>query len=412
MANPRPSIRYYHDTRNTYKKSKLTDLFPVKIRVGHLDQVKFFPSGIDLTVDDFNKINGKRPSPEFKHIKRTIDEIIVRFESIVKTIPAFSFSKLERALQSTNKDLLSVTNAFKEKIAELEAQDKFSSASLYKNVNDALSAFRKRDLKFHDIDSKFLDDFQKHLEKTGRANATIGIYMRNLRHIFNRAIKDGIIHQTLYPFNSYKIPVSRNIKKAIPIEAISKIYFTDLQMTERSRLGIDLFVFSFATEGMNFKDILHLKKTDIEDNLLKFKRAKTKETRRDSSQQIVYLPELSRTIIDKYFGNDGPYVFPVLDEQWTPQKMHNHVKWFIKDTNTKLREVAMHEDIPGAEKISTYYARHSYATATIKNGYSIEFLKEKLGHSSVKVTQSYIASFGLDIDKEASDKLLKGFQND
>src|SRR5690606_34913724 len=106
--------------------------------------------------------------------------------------------------------------------------------------------------------------WEEFMAKEGKASATIGIYMRNLRHIFNRAIKEGLIHQSLYPFNHYKIPVSRNIKKALPIEHISKIFFTDLNLTERGRLGIDLFVFSFATEGMNFKDILQIKKSDVD----------------------------------------------------------------------------------------------------------------------------------------------------
>ncbi|MCB0649199.1 MAG: site-specific integrase [Saprospiraceae bacterium] len=425
MPDSRPTVKHYHDTRNTYKKTKDIDRFPVKIRVSHYGQVKFYATGIDLTIDEYLKVMGKRPSPEFRHIKRSIDEMVVRFESLIESLPAFSFSKLENALKKPKKDQLNLEDAFNDKIESLKAEEKFSSASLYQSTIDCLVSYKGNKLMFQDIDTNFLNDWAKVISgstkriirtKNGKdivlSETTIGIYMRNLRHIFNQAIKDGVIHQSLYPFNNYKIPVSRNIKKALPVEHISKIYFTDMEMTERARLGIDLFVFSFATEGMNFKDILQLKKTDVDGNLLKFRRSKTKSTRREAAQQIVFLPELSRSIIEKYAKHNGPFLFPVLDESWSPEKIHNHIKWFITDSNAKLKEVARYEDLPDADKISTYFARHSYSTSTIKNGYSIEYLKEKLGHSSVKVTQNYIASFGLDIDKEASEKLLKGFTNE
>ena len=235
--------------------------------------------------------------------------------------------------------------------------------------------------------------------------------MRNLRHVYNRAIEQGVIHQSLSPFKSYKIPVSKNIKKALAIDDISRIANTSMPLTERGRMCIDLFMFSFAANGMNFKDILTTKRNQIEGNLLKFSRAKTINTKKADQDQIVYLHEYCLQIMAKYDDPKSEYVFPFIEQSWSDEEIHHKIKWFIKQANEWLKKVAVFEDIENGDQTSTYYARHSYATAIIRNGYSMEYLQEKLKHSSVKVTQNYIASFGLAIDKEASDKILKGFGN-
>jgi integrase/recombinase XerD len=244
-----------------------------------------------------------------------------------------------------------------------------------------------------------------------RSITTVGIYLRPLRAIINQAIEEGEFSREVYPFGKrrYQIPSSRNIKKALTLDEIGRIArFQAIPGTwwERAR---DMFMFSYFANGINMKDILKLKYANIDGEYVRFVRAKTHRTNRSNSTSISF--HLSKELNDiiNRLGNKNiqadNYIFPVLTDGITPEKEMADVQQFIQMINTYLKKIA--EQVGIEKKVTTYFARHSFATVLKKSGMSPLFISESLGHTSLKTTEIYLDSFEDETKKQVSEFLRK-----
>jgi integrase len=225
---------------------------------------------------------------------------------------------------------------------------------------------------------------------------TIGIYMRNLKHIINRAIGDKLIHE--YPFGDpkkgkYQIPEGRNTKKTLTISDIEKL-FNYTPSGRNEYLALNYWLFSYLCNGMNMVDVANLKFKNIKDNNIEFIRQKTRDTTKEVPIiKVLFLPEVQQ-IIDR-LGNEDKiqesYIFPIFKAEYSEIEKHKRLKQHIKNTNKYIRRVAKSVGIN--ENITTYWARHSYSTILKRSGAPIEFISEQLGHQSTKVTKHYLDSF-------------------
>jgi hypothetical protein len=121
----------------------------------------------------------------------------------------------------------------------------------------------------------------------GRSKTTVGIKLRALRAVFNEAIESEIINRRYYPFGRrrYLVPTSRNVKKALDISVIAKIYYYN-PVEEDDRKAKDYWLFCYLANGMNPKDVAHLKFKNLQGEYLHFERAKTINTTRGNSKLI------------------------------------------------------------------------------------------------------------------------------
>ena len=243
--------------------------------------------------------------------------------------------------------------------------------------------------------------YETWLRKQGRAENTIGIRFRTIRMIYNLAIEMEIVKPEYYPFKRFKVSrlYHSTVKRAIKKEEIQAVInYTTSGKNFYTTLAVDLFTFSYFMGGINFVDIAYLTDKNIFDNRLIYYRKKT--------SKLINLPmqEKAMFVLKKYDQRNKPYLFPILSASHkTEQQRLNRLHKVITKVNKALKAVGEELNIP--VKLTTYVARHSYATVLKRAGVSTSIISESLGHSSEKITQVYLDSFENDAINEALKNL-------
>lgn len=417
----RPLVAVILDKRRTKK----SELYPVKLRITFAREQRYYALGIDLSAEDFELIQG---NSDFKKVpdlmerrrlqeaRRKVAVLTGKAYSIVDGLPAFSFKAFDRLF---NDDYTAsreeVFPFYMQVIQRLEAEGRISTASNYRCSMHSLLEFRPK-LKFRDITVDFLKSYEKWLIEKGRSISTVGVYLRPLRAILNFAIEEGAIsRETSYPFGGrqYKIPATRNIKKALTKEEIKLIFDYRGPKDSWWQKARDFFVLSYLCNGMNMKDILTLRNCDIDGDYIRFIRSKTVNSNKSSLKPIsIFISDEVRDIIKRYRKNSvkpTDYIFPFLHQGCAAIKMNADIQQFIKMMNKYLADIAKSQGID--KKVTTYFARHSFATVLKRSGVSTEVISESLGHSSLRTTSIYLDSFDDEVKKDISKILTNSFGN-
>ena len=240
----------------------------------------------------------------------------------------------------------------------------------------------------------------------GNSPATVSIYLRALRAVFNRAISDNDIEPTVYPFgrgkrenSKYSIPTAGGVKKALSQNQLKAFFNSEPQTPEQQRAK-DFWFFSYACNGINTKDIANLKFKNLEDDKFYFIREKTKSTAGKIKTITVYLNEFTKGIIEKYGNNDkepNNYVFDIISLKDNAKTKHSKISNFNRSIGQHIKKICKANDLP--EDTTMYWARHSFATNAVRNGATTEFIQESLGHDNIKTTQSYLNGFEDDVKR-------------
>ena len=379
---------------------------PLMIRVCKDRKMKYQSLGISILPKywDFkaNKPTSKCPNKEY--IERLIAEKVkvytdkvIEFKSQEKEFTATSL------MEKVNKPVKrkTVQEVFNQYIQELESANRLRYADMYKCTMHSLIKFNKHlDIPFSDMDTIWLKRYEVWLQSQGLAINTLGTRFRHLRVIYNFAIEEKIVKSEYYPFNSFKVSKlsQTTAKRSIQKDEILSVLNYQGQ-TPLECLAIDLFTFSYLAAGINFGDIARLTKDNILENRLIYIRKKTQK------QIKVSLQEQAIKLIQKYSMPDNPYLFPILSSfHKTEQQKVNRIHKIIAKVNKSLKEIGERLNIP--IDLTTYVARHSFATVLKRSGVNTSLICEALGHSSERVTQIYLDSFGNDQMGDAMKNLL------
>jgi len=377
----------------------------------------------DLTIEEFELVQNLSLLKKFPDTQKraalmatneSLQEILSKAAEIIRKMDKFSFKAFENRFGINETVQIDKVAEYFDNIIKLYRQDnRIGTAETYSTSKNSLEAFHPG-LTFENVTVEFLKSYEHWMvNEKKRSLSTVGIYLRSLRFIINHAIDSGIINrEDNYPFGKrkYQIPESQNIKKALTSSdlcAINQYNAFPTTMLDRSK---DMFLFSFFANGINMRDIALLKFSNINYDKIIYTREKSKNTKRTKGKGIVVMliPELEN-IINKWKINSGDkddYIFPVLKKGMSEQEIHWRVKQFIKDINKGLKIIG--ESINLDRKLTTYFARHSFATALKHSGTSIAEISESLGHSSLKTTENYLASFD-DTSKRLNAKKLQDF---
>jgi len=354
--------------------------------------------------------------------KRIVDEATC----IINDIPVFSFGLFEEQYFNKAATWDNVFSAMWHHIQDLKKEERFGYASSFESTLRAIKEFQTgktysfnhrkdkvdqrekeylsgKPLRFVDITATWLKNFERRLKDNHKSTTTIGIYTRNIRVLFNLALKQHKV-KAKYPFNDYTPKSASRRKIALSAHQISLIanYQTEHPMQQFYR---DIFMFSFLGNGMNLSDIARLRYSNIKEGELCFVRQKTKE--KDVEETLhVPITKTLQAIIDRHgkraVGFDA-YVFPILRNEWDEARKYMEIKQLTKQVNKYIRQIALAVGIK--DKISSYSARHSWATIAKNSGASTEYIKESLGHSTVNVTERYLKSFEKSNRKEHAEKM-------
>lgn len=378
----------------------------VSIRVTFQGKRRYYNTGVQLSNENFDQImNAKRRNKVDNEVYQKITKLEVKAHDVIKSLPAFSFEKFERIFLENEGAVDSVTSAFNDYIKELKAEGRIGTAVSYDNAKVSFNKFQPG-LTFSDITKSLLTQYEKWMLDNGKSKATIGIYTRSLRTIFNRANID----RSLYPFgdgrDKYSIPSGRNFKKALSIEEIAQIFNYKPAPGSAEEMAKDYWIFVYLCNGLNIKDLCRLKRKDIDGNVLTYERAKTSRSKRGADKIVISLKPEAKTIITKWGQHSiSPYnyLFPHLNKSMSPEIERAVIQQLIKLINKNMKGIARKLSIE--KPITTYYARHSFATILKRSGASTEFISEALGHSDMKTTKNYLASFEAEAIHKTTDAL-------
>lgn len=405
--NLQPQISIYLDTRRIKANGK----FPVKLKV-YTTKRKYYSTVFNLTEDEFKSVYlTTRPRKENKELRKKLIALETRAVEVAENLKPFTFEEFERKLYRKQGSGSNINYHYQCKIDELNKREQVGSSSNYglsrksiiTFIQDGIKAETKekarekaeakfQKLIFSDVTVDWLRDYERFMTvKNGRSVATVGIYLRSLRALFNNAIELKDIDKDIYPFGKlrYRIPASKNTKKALTKIELKALFHAKPQ-NEFQQKAKDFWFFSYTCNGMNIKDIAELKHTDVDIDKFVFYRAKTLMTSKTNLKPItVYLDSFSKEVIKKY-GKGTKYVFDIINDNLTAVEKKKKVQNFTRFINQHLKALCKANSLP--ENITTYWARHSFASNYVNNGASVVDAMQSLGHANITTTQNYLKS--------------------
>ena len=291
-------------------------------------------------------------------------------------------------------------------IEELLNNDKIGNASVYKSLRDVLVRFRnKKDFTFSELDVSFLLKFEQDLRERGLEDTSLSVHFRTLRALYNRAVDKDYTRKELSPFQKFKISKfdTKTRKRAITKDDFKKIEALKFDTGTRLYDSQNVFVFSYYCSGINIGDIIELQWTDniLPNYFMEYERNKTHQI-----QKVKLLPPAIDILAYYRKFSMGDYVFPYLDKakHITTKQIKNRIKKINKQVNDDLKIMA--KMIGMDIKLTTYVARHTFATVLKRSGVGTSKISELLGHGDEKTTQIYLDEFENEELYEATLHLL------
>ena len=383
-----------------YKSKPLKDgTFPLMLRVTKDRKRKYVSLGLSLHEKfwDFEKGKPKRNCPNKEQIERLIAAKTAEYNDLIVEMTSQQREYTVETLVSHFHNQVrcaTVVELYDKLIDDMKRGDKLGNAGVYKYSRTSLLKFtgQRLQIPFSDIDAVWLRRYENWLRTSGCGDTTISQLFRTMRSVFNKAVELQLVKRDYYPFDAYKVSKfdTRTKKRAITKEDVRKVIALDLSQGYPSeRLARDIFVFSYFGAGINFADIALLKYGNVRDGRVQYVRKKT-------GKPINFLlTEEMRNIIAKYQQQgqtDEDYIFPILDRRVhrTEQQRYDRTHKVLTNTNRWLRKIGQRV---GIEHLTTYVARHTFATVLKRSGVNIAIISESLGHSDLSTTQIYLDSF-------------------
>lgn len=280
-------------------------------------------------------------------------------------------------------------------IAQLKQLGKIRTSETYTATLKSFMAFREnQDVPLDGISSDLMLLYEAHLKARDVSMNTISFYMRNLRAVYNRAVEKGLTPQN-NPFRHVYTGVDKTIKRAIPIKEIKVLKELDLSLKPSLDFARDMFMFSFYTRGMSFIDMAYLKKSDLQNGILTYRRRKT------GQQLTIKWEKCMEDIVSKYPKNQTDYLLPIIKETVNERRQYDNalhlVNYHLKDLSSMLKL---------QRPVTMYVARHSWASAAKAKNIPLSVISEGMGHDSEATTQIYLASLETSVVDKANKMIL------
>lgn len=267
----------------------------------------------------------------------------------------------------------------------------------YSAAANSFERFRKgRDISLEEMDSDLMMAYESHLKSNGICPNSISFYMRNLRSVYNRAVAKGLTEQR-NPFRHVYTGIDKTVKRAVPIEVIRRIKNMDLSLQPFLDYARDIFMFSFYTRGMSFVDIAFLKKKDLQNGVLTYRRHKT------DRQLFIKWEKPMQEIIDKYDTTGTPYLLPIIRNEEKNERTQYINEAHRVNRNLKIIGKKLGLRIP----LTTYVARHGWASIAKGKNIPVATISEAMGHDSETTTRIYLASLDTSVVDKANSMILK-----
>lgn len=357
-----------------------------------------------MSPDEFEQVMFK-PKGQLKTSRIVIDKLLGNIRASIEKMPQFSFPALELDINKVHKSALDIFPYFVDRYTEYMNDDRVKTASLYRTTMNSLRGFQSS-ISFYDITPQFLSRYDKHLRLKGITSTTVGVYLRNLRAIYNQAVQDGILKNATNPFGKkgFLIPQPRKGKQGLDLDEVRKLRSTTDFHSVAEEAARDFWIFLYLCNGLNPSDALRLRWSDIEGCAITLIRKKTARSSNGSLPVIIFLLPETRQIIDKYGDKTSEYVFGALRPEMTELEKITIIEYRIDKTNKYMKRLAARLGFQNS--CTTVIARHTFAQVLKHQDAGVDLISESVGHSTQKSTGSYLNSFKLDKMKEVAYMLL------
>jgi len=390
---------------NKYRSTK-SGTYPLVFQILHRRKKRVIYSPYRLPERSFDEQKGvavnrrnKKALPIHEvndYISETLHELQQVIDMLELQDKNFSVSEIVELFKSNQDNSFLLTYMHK-LILTLKQEGRNGTANAYQSTLNCMLRFIGNDecLSFGEINVRWLNRFVSHLQKSGLKTNTVTFYLRILRAVYNKAYKEGVAGASyISPFKSLTISSAKTAKRAINKDTIQQMSEIKIENNYRLELSRNLFLFSYFSRGMPFVDMAFLKNTDICNDVIYYCRAKTGQPLR------IKIVEPLRQIIKKY-NNEGEYVLPILSSG--SKSMYIQYRSSLKRYNRSLKELS--DSLKLQVPLTSYVARHSWATIAKRSGIPVSVISEALGHSSEKTTYTYLAALDPSVIDAANDSI-------
>ena len=299
-------------------------------------------------------------------------------------------------------NLLSFIN---QQIEYLNSCNRYSTARNYLRTKNSIALYcNNKDLPLSTVDESFVDGYNLFLQQRGLVRNSISFYMRILRAVYNKAQRQHVIEQNrTNPFINVYTGVDRTRKRAVNEKIIHQLYKMDLKHSPALTLARDLFLFSYCTRGMAFIDMAYLSRSNIRGGEITYVRHKTDQ------QLVIRIEPAVQTIIDRYSNPFSQYIFPILKSKENAKKFKQY-QIALNYYNRQLKRLSflLRSDC----NLTSYVARHSWATAARKHNIPLSVISAGMGHTSERTTQIYLKALDNTAIDTANRKIISCLMKD
>ena len=383
------------------KRAKNNGKYPAKLRVTYNRNQRYFAIDskervYEFTEKEFEKILAPKPRGEYKDIQLEFSLIEEKARKIIEHLPEFSFDNFKTlwGIKGASSNIITFYDDYIKVLDGKQKQQKWN----YHNAKSILLKFfgKEKYVDFREITPAKLEKFEKWMLESGRKLSTTAVYFGPIRTMFRQAIDKQVISEDIYPFGrgKYIIPQVTSNKRALQTKEIKAIYEYKAEPFSKADYARDLWVFSYIANGMNMADICRLKYKDVNKETFSFIRHKTKEKNKNCRTITVPITDDISQIIIKWGNKDKSaenYVFPFLKDGATENQILTSVRHRIAKLNEGLKLIC--DDLGIEKKLTSYSARHSFATTLKRSLISTEYISESLGHANLDITKRYLDSF-------------------
>ncbi len=416
------------------KRNKKAKKFPLVIRVSHKRLPKNIQLGYKLSENEWNETKKQIKSP-FENSARAnakvqkkmtiASEVLSEYDTLLGNMNVYQITHLIKdRFEEIEQDQLSNSefqhsskiklNDYGRKIIKrYQKAKRYDMANAFQDGIDMLLKFHGNDdLLITDINETFLEELEADYLGKGQKINGLGVRLRAIRRIFNLAIKDKSTNLTIedYPFgkSGYSIKKERSKKRAVKLKVIDQIRQLEYPANSSLWHHRNYFLFMLNMRGMNFIDLAFLKLEAIQNERLKYKRRKTRRGQSVKEFDIKITSE-AKQILDYYLTgkSKNDLIFPIMEDiinEPDELRVYEVYKNRLRNHNRRLNSIG--KMIGLEEKLTSYVARHTFATAGLHKGVSKAQIGDMLGHTNYYTTEAYFDDFDKEVLDDAANQIL------
>lgn len=278
---------------------------------------------------------------------------------------------------------------------------KIRTGETYSSTLNSFRRFMKgEDVRLDDMDSDLMIAYEAWLKSKEISMNTISFYMRILRATYNRAVEKGLTVQR-FPFKHVYTGIEKTTKRAVSLHVMKQLRTLDLPFKPARSHARDMLLFSFYTRGMSMIDMAFLKKKDLDNGVLSYRRKKT------GQQLFIKWEPCMQEIVDRYNNPESPYLLPIINRPGIDER-----KQYINESHRINRHLkAIGKELGLSVPLTHYVSRHSWASVARSKNIPISVISEGMGHDSETTTRIYLASLDTATVDKANRLILKSLQS-